>query len=333
MKIYKILILIFFMMNGCDSPTSSNIPIEVPGDITNYQSNLYAINSGQHLEEVTINWNTYTEIGFIQYIIKNNLNEVLYITEDINESIYTLNSNPAQFQKLFLVVESENETVHDSITIFTRDVKPITNFSAIANVEDWSSQLEWTSSEEVDSLFLNYKVYRLDNLNYDLFLNLDNCNCEIATINERNTSNYIDSGDFNLGEEFFYVVQTNTIQGYNRTSIIKSNLSSINYTCSPLISDNPVPSASQSEYNKIIINWDHNLNENQFYELQIWRTDSENSNPINGTLLATITDYSKTEFEDSYNIGDGTAWFYQIKLIDVHGKEDISDTFAGNSHP
>ena len=54
MKIYKILILIFFMMNGCDNPTSSNIPIEVPGDITNYQSNLYAINSGQHLEEVTI---------------------------------------------------------------------------------------------------------------------------------------------------------------------------------------------------------------------------------------------------------------------------------------
>ena len=91
-------------MNGCDSPTSSNIPIEVPGDITNYQSNLYAINSGQHLEEVTINWNTYTEVGFVQYIIRNNLNEVLYVTEDINESIYTLNSNPAQFQKLFLVV-------------------------------------------------------------------------------------------------------------------------------------------------------------------------------------------------------------------------------------
>ena len=96
-------------------------------------------------------------------------------------------------------------------------------------------------------------------------------------------------------------MQTNTNQGYNRTSIIKSNLSSINYTCSPLILDNPVPSASQSEYNKIVINWDHNLNENQFYELQIWRTGSENSNPINGILLTTITDYSKTEFEDSYN--------------------------------
>jgi len=335
MQIYKY-ILILVLIYSCDNPTYSDIPIEVPNDIINYKSNLNSTNSGQHLEKATIDWNTYwttNEDEFIQYIVKNNLEETIYVNENINESIYTLYSSPAQFQKLFLEIESENETILDSITIFTRDVKPITNFSAIANIEDWSTQLEWIPSSEVDSLFLNYKIYRLANLSYDQFFNLNNCNCEIATITKKNTSNYIDSGDFNLGDEFFYVVETNTIQGYSRSSIIKSNLSSINYTCSPLISDSPVPSASQSEHNKITINWNHNLNENKFYELQIWRSSSENINPLSGTLLTTITDFTKSEFEDSYNIGDGTAWFYKIKLLDVHGKEDISETIIGNSHP
>ena len=100
-----------------------------------------------------------------------------------------------------------------------------------------------------------------------------------------------------------------------------------------MLLDNPSPSASQSEYNKITLNWNHNLNQSQFYELQIWRSSSENINPLSGSLLTTITDFNKSEFEDSYNIGDGTAWFYKIKLLDVHGKEDVSETIIGNSHP
>ena len=332
MQIYKY-ILILILIYSCDNPTSSNIPIDVPGDFTNYQTNLYSLNSGQYLDQITINWNTYTEGSFLQYSIHGQDNEILESIEDVNESIYTITSNSAQYQKIFLYVESEFETIQDSIIVFTRDVYPITNFSAIANVDDWSTQLEWTPSAETDSIFTNYKIYRLDNLNYDQFSDLESCNCEIATLDDRLISSYIDSGDFNLGEEFFYIVETNTTQGYSRKSIIKSNLSSINYTCSPMLMDNPSPGASQSEYNKITLNWSHNLNQSQFYELQIWRSSSENINPLSGTLLTTITDFNKSEFEDSYNIGDGTAWFYKIKLIDVHGKENVSETIIGNSHP
>jgi len=332
MKIYKYLALVL-MVYSCNSPTSTDIPNEIPGDITNYQTNLYSLNSGQYLENITINWNTYTEGSFIQYSINDQNDENIDIINDINESIYTLSSNPAQYQKIFLYVESEVETIKDSVVVFTRDVKPITNFTAIANVDDWSTQLEWTPSTEIDSIFSNYTIYRLDNLDYDQFSDLENCSCEIATLDNRMLSSYIDDGDFNLGDEFFYVIQTNTIQGYNRKSTIKSNLASINYSCSPMISDNPAPSASQSEYNKITLSWSHNLNLNQFYEVQIWRSNSENSNPLNGTLLTTITDFDKLEFEDSNNIGDGTAWFYKIKLIDVHGQENTSETFIGNSHP
>ena len=101
----------------------------------------------------------------------------------------------------------------------------------------------------------------------------------------------------------------------------------------PTFSQTPTPNASQSEYNKIILNWSHSLNETEFYELQIWRSESEEINPLNGTLLISITDFNKNDFSDYYNIGDGTAWFYKIKLIDVHGNESITDIIMGNSHP
>ena len=98
-----------------------------------------------------------------------------------------------------------------------------------------------------------------------------------------------------------------------------------------MIHDNP--SASQEEYNKIILNWMHNLNEEEFYEIQLWRSNSEDINPLNDTQLAIIIDHHKNYFEDSYNIGNGATWFYKIKLIDVHGNYSVSDIIIGNSHP
>ena len=238
----------------------------------------------------------------------------------------------ANFQKIYLSIETESNTIQDSIEIFTRDIKPITNFDALPD-DDWSTLLEWTQSSEIDSIFLNYTVYRLNTLDYNQFNDLENCNCEIAVLSDQSTTSYTDDGDFNLGEEYFYVIETNTIQGYSRTSIIQSNLASIDYSCLPIISEDPMPSASQSEYDKITLNWNHNLDETEFYELQIWRSASSDINPLNGTLLTTITDYSRTDFSDSYNIGDGTAWFYKIQLIDMHGNEDITEIIMGNSHP
>ena len=334
MKMYKYCTIMILLLYGCNNPTSSDIPDEFPNeDLIQYESNIYAINSGIHIEYVNIDWATYTETGFIEYRLSDESNENIITLSDISESNYKIEMPISNFQKIYLNVETESNSIQDSIEIFTRDIKPITNFSAIAIVDDWSTLLEWTPSSEIDSIFSNYTIYRLNILDYNQFNNLDNCNCAIAELTNQNETSYIDYGDFNLGEEYFYVIQTNTIQGYNRGSVIKSNLSSIDYSCSPLISDNPMPSASQSEYNKIILNWNHNLNETEFYEIQIWRSQSSDINPLNGTLLTTITDYSKTEFSDSYNIGDGTAWFYKIKLIDMHGNENTSDLIIGNSHP
>ena len=67
MKIYKNILVIMLLCYACDNPTSSEIPIEDSGNTTNYQTNLHSLNSGQHLEYLTINWNAYIDSTFIHY--------------------------------------------------------------------------------------------------------------------------------------------------------------------------------------------------------------------------------------------------------------------------
>ena len=332
MKTYKFFIIVLLLFS-CDNPTSSNIPNELPDDdLIPYNMDLRSSNSGDFLNKVNIDWDTYTKSGFIEYTVSDVNDNFLSTITDINQSLYTVDLNPAVFEKIYLNIILESNTITDSIEIFTRDLNPITNFSALAIVDDWSTSLEWTPTLEADSIFSNYKIYRLNTLDYSLFNNLNDCDCEIAVIDNRETNSYIDAGDFNLGEEYFYLVQVNTINGDSRSSKIKSNLSSIEYSCSPMM-NSPEPSASITEKNKITLNWNHSLDENTFYEIQIWRSASDNIDPLNSLLLTTITDFNKTYFSDYYNIGDGAAWFYKIKLIDVHGDDYTTDLIMGNSHP
>ena len=333
MKLHKYFIAII-LMYGCNNPTSPKIPNELPNeDLINYDMNLSVINPGSQIETVNLEWNIYNESDFIKYEITNENNDNIITLTDKNEHNCTIDMPTATFQKIYLTIELESNIIKDSIEIFTRDITPITNFSGLANVDDWSTSLTWTPTDEIDSIFLNYKIYRLNSLDYNQFSDLENCNCKLTELSDKSNSSYIDNGDFNLGEEYFYLIQTNTLNNNSRSSFIQSNLSSIDYSCMPTFSQTPTPNASQSEYNKIILNWSHSLNETEFYELQIWRSESEEINPLNGTLLISITDFNKNDFSDYYNIGDGTAWFYKIKLIDVHGNESITDIIMGNSHP
>ena len=93
-------------------------------------------------------------------------------------------------------------------------------------------------------------------------------------------------------------------------------------------------------YNRITIHWSHNLNEminlnnqQEFYALEIWRTDEQDQDPLNDYLLTTITDYNKKTIQDSYLIGDGISWFYKLKIIDQYGNAGYSSIESGNSHP
>ena len=62
----------------------------------------------------------------------------------------------AEFQKIYIDV---NNILRDSIEIYTRPIKPITNF--IAQVDTpWVTALKWSASEEINEAFQKYELYR-----------------------------------------------------------------------------------------------------------------------------------------------------------------------------
>ena len=328
---YKYLIVIIFFY-ACDDPTSSEIPpIYGDGDsVYSYTLSLASPNSGDYIDYATITWNQYHNYSedFISYTIRDD-NETIIELEDILLESYDVGINPETFYTVYLDVQTNANIYTDSIQIFTRSVDPITNLTAVADSESWFTSLNWNSSNETESNFSYYNIYRAFE-QHNSFNDLETCGCLLDTLQNQNITSYIDSVGLTWGGGYYYLIETVTNQNDKRKSIIQSNI--LNPSYNPQIDDENTY-ASNSEYNKIIINWNHNLNEQQFYELEIWRSESETVDPLSQTKLATITDYNKNNFEDYYLIGDGVSWFYKINLIDIYGNSNTSNMIIGNSHP
>ena len=329
---YKYLTFIIFFY-ACDDPTSSEIP-PINGDggvVYNYNMHLSSSNSGTHIDYAAINWYKYGNYleDFMLYQIRDE-DEILFQIEDVSTISYNIELNPETFYKIYLDMHTSTTTYTDSIQIFTRSVNPITNLTTVADSDNWFTSLNWDSSNEIESNFSHYNIYRGFEED-DLFADLESCDCMINTINNQTVSSYVDSIDLIWGAEYYYLVETVTKQGYSRPSIIKSNID--DHSHNPQI-DAEHTYASNSEYNKIIINWIHNLDEEEkFYALEIWRSNSEDVNPFNHTQLVTITDYNKNNFEDYYLIGDGMIWYYKLRLIDIYGNINESELIIGSNHP
>jgi len=328
---YKYLIVIIFFY-ACDNPTSSEIP-PINGDggvVYNYNMGLSSSNSGMHIDYATINWYKYGNYleDFLLYQIRDE-DEILFEIADVSTISYDVGLNPETFYKIYVDMHTNTTTYTDSIKIFTRSVNPITNLTAVADSDNWFTSLNWNASNETETNFSHYNIYRGFE-NDDIFNDLETCDCLIANLETQNITSYIDSIDLVWGGGYYYLIETITNQDYKRKSIIQSNILDPSYN--PQI-NNDNTYASDSEYNKIIINWEHNLDENKFYALEIWRSDSEDISPFNQTQLVTITDYSKNNFEDYYEVGDGLLWFYKIKLIDAYGNTNESNMIIGNNHP
>ena len=324
---YFVLSIIIFL-NGCGEILSPIIPPFDPSDndfIENgYELNLSALNSGINLNSVNIIWNQYDNTDFINYKLEFDNN-----TESINtnsDTTFTINLLPETFKTIYVTANFNDIAITDSVDIFTRPVFPITNFNVIADATNWYTSLLWEASEEAS--FKNYEIYRLSQFDYEnnKFTEL-NDSLRLITINDINTISYTDSDDIDWGVEYYYIVITNNQENYSRPSIIKSN---IDNNINQLLLENTT--ASNSEYNKIIINWMHALG-SDFYQLEVWRSNNESIDPIDGTQLVIITDPNMNVFQDSYIIGDGLSWFYKIKIIDIYGNYFISETIVGNSHP
>ena len=326
----KYLIIIFIVIFSCEEPISPEIPLYPPDDLSEtYQINPQSINSGLYTDRVTINWGAFSKSTFENYHIFSSDLEILDATIT-NQNINSLEINIPinSFHKIYIQVNTESEIFNDSITVFTRSIKPISSFTAVADSEDWSTLLEWDVSNEEDSLFKEYEIYRTFEDPSPLN-NLNNCDCKLDTLlTNRNTSSFTDTTNIIWGGFYYYLIKTIAKDNNFRNSIIAANAENISYNPNIIEAE-----ATNSEHNKITLNWEHNLVDTSFYQIEIWRSESIDENPVDGEKLVTIINYEKNSFEDYDLIQDGMSMFYKIKLIDNYGNEINTPIIIGNSHP
>jgi len=312
-------LLLIIVLYSCDNPASPEIkPDPGSGGSNNqeYTINLEGLNTGHYFDVCTLRWNQYINDNFQFYQLKT-ADQIIATIEQNQDTSFVRNLEPAVFEKIYIDIIADS-TITDSIEIYTRPIKPITELSVVANAEDWFSTLNWISSNEINTEFEKYSIYKSD-LNTDNFILIND-------INTQTSSNYIDTIT-TWGHEYYYKIITHTTQGYSRPSIIQSNI--INNSINNEISLN----ATNNKHNRVTLSWDHELNNQDFYAIEIWRTNIQSEDPLNDYLLATITEYNKNSLEDSYEVGNGISWFYKLKLIDQFGNINYSSIVIGNSLP
>tara|TARA_B100000029_G_scaffold110183_1_gene101913 strand:+ start:5425 stop:6369 length:945 start_codon:yes stop_codon:yes gene_type:complete len=308
--------LFILLLYSCEDIISPEINSESGSfEESTYTINIQGLNVGNYFNVCTLQWNQYTDNNFISYILRNQSDTLLIINDyQITEFIQAL--EPEMFDKIYIDVIA-NTVMIDSIEIYARPIYPIENLSAAANSNSWFTTLEWSPSQEINSIFEQYNIYRSTE-------NLDNFEF-IGQLSQQSDSSYIDTLT-NWGYEYYYKIQTETSIGsrysYTQSNILDNIMShTINLT------------ATNNQYDRITLSWEHELNQQEFYAIEIWRTDNQIQDPINEYLLSTITDYNQNSLEDSYLVGDGIAWFYKLKLIDQFGNISYSPIAIGNSHP
>ena len=311
---YLILILLLY---SCDNVTSPQIKEDTGGSTQyEYLINFKGLNPGHNFDVCTLVWNQNQNQNFQFYQLRN-AEEIIATINQSQDTIFIRNLTPSVFEKIYIDVMA-GSNITDSIEIYTRPIKPITDLSVVANADNWFSTLNWIPSDEISTVFDKYSIYRSD-LNTDNFV-------LIHEINNQTDYSYIDTIT-TWGYEYYYKIITHITEGYSRPSIIQSNIINNN------ISHEINLSTTTNEYHRIQVNWTHDLNEEEFYAIEIWRTNNQTEDPLNDYLLATITDYNKTLLEDSYLIGNGISWFYKLKLIDQFGNISYSEIKAGNTLP
>ena len=310
---YLILILLLY---SCDNVTSPQIKEDTGGNTQyEYLINFEGLNTGNYFDLCTLRWNQYPNDDFDSYSLRSG--EELITIEQRQDTTFIKELTPEAFEKIYIDVES-GIVATDSMEIYTRPIKPITNLSTAANADNWFSTLTWSPSDEISAEFEKYSIYRSE-LNTNNFILID----EIYT---QSDSSYIDTIT-TWNYEYYYKIKTHIINDFSRNSIIQSNIED------NIINHEITLNATNNQHNKINLEWTYDLNQEEFYAIEIWRTDIQTENPIDDYLLATITDYHKNSLQDSYLIGNGISWFYKLKLIDQFGNISYSEIKAGNTLP
>ena len=335
-KLYRNYIILgaFVIIFSCDDvePILSNTIIINP----DYELNLNRTDSGLNKYSASISWNKYIYEDFDKYIISSDT--IFEVIDSAQTSTYTFNMVPGEFRNVeFFLVDNLGDTIYqDSIQIFSRIISPINWKLYGFDINGLGHHtLEWHPSEETETEFSHYSIYRsvntiIDDLEY---INPDNCielsTCvELINIFDQNIEIYTDESSVNQG--YSYMIATYDTSGLYRTSTIKIKGVDI----PDILSINNV-TASIEYKNVINLNWELVIDNNEFHKIHIWRgpTDEVNNDTSINTLLATIVNPEIVNFEDRNNVGSNTTWYYMIEIMNIFGKTYNSTVVEGITIP
>jgi len=203
-------------------------------------------------------------------------------------------------------------------------------YDDLPDTEQYNRILQWTnpSISSIETI----KIFRSPNaLN---LLELNNCNCKIASI-EPNINYFIDTEkNVEPGVYFyFYRIQVENSNA-KRASLITNN-----YTQPPspekiylsgehVTGSDSNPNSAKNNY--INISWDRVVDPTltYFYQYEIWRYSENNSSTIDKVVQ--IIHSEITSFQDR-NVDTGAIWWYTVAIKNVSGELVHSNFVQGSS--
>ena len=179
-RTYLILGAIFIIFSCDDAETILSNTIIINPD---YKLNLTRTDSGMNKYSASISWNKYNYEDFGNYIISSD--EVSEVIDSALTSTYTFDMIPGEFKDVgFYLVNNLGDTIYqDLIQIFSRIISPINWKLYGFDINGLGHHtLEWHASEETNTEFSHYSIYRsLNTINDDLeYINPDIC-IELST--------------------------------------------------------------------------------------------------------------------------------------------------------
>ena len=341
MKISKLILLsiaIILIMVKCSDDENPYITNDVP--TVQYTSYFQGLNDGENKRSVNVSWEQYTGNDFESYTITDESNNII---ETITSQSTTTATISLELDEIKTIKLKLNGSEKGQIQVFTRSVLPASNL-IVQGEEVNSKTISWTASTDNDiSQIILYKTNDSEFAqDRPLIGDNDGTPNTIWTQLQSGTSSLFNSytdNDINSSFNYFYIIKVVDSSGGYRYSYMASNISGL------VESGNVLGSAggtlninfnvSSTEY------FDHtsfawtDYGDNDFHELQIWRSeqsdfdiDSEEGALVIKTSDQTINNFQDYTIIDGTDYGSGKTWYYKIRVYNIYGNYADSNTIT-----
>ena len=337
-KLILLNIAIIAIIVKCSEDDNPYITNDVP--TVQYTSYFQGLNDGENKRSVDVSWEQYTGNDFESYTITDESDTILETITSQSTTTATINLELNEIKILKLKL---NGSQKGQIQIFTRSVSPASNLMVQGN-EVNSKTISWTSSTDND--ISQIILYKTDDSNFAQdrppIGDSDGTPNLIWTQLQSGTSSIFDSytdNNINSSFNYFYIIKVVDSSGGYRYSYVASNISGLIESGNVIGSTggtlNMTFNISSTEYSDhTSFTWT-DYGDNDFHELQIWRSEQSDFDIDNGqgTLVIKTSNQTINNFQD-YTIIDGTdygsgkTWYYKIRVYNIYGNYADSNTIT-----